>query len=603
MRLGRLWLAAPLAVSIGIGVAARSEMTTDDLVVHEWGTFLATSGSDGAALDGMYHEEHALPAFVHARGRDQLRLPSAHLKGETPVIYFYTARPQSVRVTARFPRGVWTQWYPQAELVGPQLSAAPLPSAVRDGHITWSAEIIPDDGRAPAPAPAPPAAAKDALWNFAREVDAAFVRTTDRARKPTAVESERFLFYRGLGRASLPLRVAAEDSRSLSLACDDPHGVRHVFVIRVAGGRGAFACLPDVGPGARTTTPVPSLEGALPLEAFGERIGHELVERLVASGLYRKEARAMVNTWRSSYFETEGVRVLFVLPRPTTDALIPLHVAPEPKELVRVMVGRVEVLTPEREQAAELAVRALASPDGAARDRAYAFLRDQGRYVEPILRRVLQTTTEASVRTQCQRLLLTDFVTELRAAVHAPANGARVTDDPVHVRAQLASLLREIGQPQEARQEGAKVEAALRARPAPPIESPEARTYLRAAARAADAMGDDREAAARYARFVRFGSQVAGNRQCVGCHQAEGPREMSWYRDWWAGRKYAQAVTRAGLLDESVARQERALAANPGDVAARMMLAYLREAKGEGAKARSLWTVLCDSGQGEAPAE
>ena len=32
-----------------------------DMVIHEWGTFLGMSGSDGSSLDGMYHEEHALP--------------------------------------------------------------------------------------------------------------------------------------------------------------------------------------------------------------------------------------------------------------------------------------------------------------------------------------------------------------------------------------------------------------------------------------------------------------------------------------------------------------------------------------------------------------
>ena len=92
-----------------------------DLMIHEWGTFLGMSGSDSSSLDGMYHEEHALPAFVHTRSRDQLRLPGSLLKGETPVIYFYTDRPQSVRIGVRFPRGVWTQWYPQAVRVEPSL--------------------------------------------------------------------------------------------------------------------------------------------------------------------------------------------------------------------------------------------------------------------------------------------------------------------------------------------------------------------------------------------------------------------------------------------------------------------------------------------------
>src|SRR6187200_2803524 len=94
------------------------------LVVHEWGTFLAMAGSDGVSLDGMYHEEHALPAFVHARSRDQLRLPTSLVKGETPVIYFYTPQPIRAQVHVGFPSGIWTQWYPQAAMVGPGLMQA-----------------------------------------------------------------------------------------------------------------------------------------------------------------------------------------------------------------------------------------------------------------------------------------------------------------------------------------------------------------------------------------------------------------------------------------------------------------------------------------------
>ena len=73
-----LWVTAMLAAGIAMGSAA---MRSDDLVVHEWGTFLSMNGSDGLALDGMYHEEHALPAFVHSRRKDQLQLPTAMIKG------------------------------------------------------------------------------------------------------------------------------------------------------------------------------------------------------------------------------------------------------------------------------------------------------------------------------------------------------------------------------------------------------------------------------------------------------------------------------------------------------------------------------------------
>ena len=113
-------------------------------MIHEWGTFLGMSGSDGSSLDGMYHEEHALPAFVHSRSRDQFRLPGSLLKGETPVIYFYTDRPQSVRIGVRFPKGVWTQWYPQAVRVDPLLvQDAESPDRPGNGLICWHADILP----------------------------------------------------------------------------------------------------------------------------------------------------------------------------------------------------------------------------------------------------------------------------------------------------------------------------------------------------------------------------------------------------------------------------------------------------------------------------
>src|SRR4051794_11024269 len=172
--------AVGLAVLAGLVCGASppdAAQPQSDLVVHEWGTFLSMSGSDGVALDGMYHEEHALPGFVHARSRDQLHLRSVVLKGETPVIYFYTERAQKARVEVKFPRGLWTQWYPQAQIVGPQFSQAGSPVTLRDGRIRWCAEIVP--AAAGVTAPELPRAASDALWNFSRDVDAAYVRTTD----------------------------------------------------------------------------------------------------------------------------------------------------------------------------------------------------------------------------------------------------------------------------------------------------------------------------------------------------------------------------------------------------------------------------------------
>jgi hypothetical protein len=572
-------------LSLALTGALGAAQPAKDLVVHEWGTFLAMHGSDGITLDGMYHEEHALPEFVHSRSKDQLRIPSVVVKGETPVIYFYTTQPQKVTVHVAFPGGIWTQWYPQASLVGPQLSKTHTPLDPKDGSITWFAEILPDQGK---PLAGYPSTSKDALWNFARDVDAAWVRTTDRTRG-NRPDVDRFLFHRGLGQAKMPVQMTAAENGTLQWTDSSFPAAKHVFILRVENGRGAYRYLPELSTGRPLTGLIPSMTGARPLAEFTHRIADDLAARLVQSGLFEKEARAMVNTWRSSYFQNDGIRALFVMPQEWTDRYIPLKITPQPQQVVRVMVGRTELLTPDRERRAEAAVRDLAASDSEARNHAFDYLREQGRYVEPIVRRVLRTTTDERVRALCKRLLLTPFVTELRAAIHSAADGTRVADKPVHVRAQLANLLREIGMDEEAKAESKAVLDELRRQPEPPMDEPSARHYFRAIARATEAGGDDRAATAAYEKFVRFGAHV---KKCGGCHDSEGPKNMTWFRDWYAGRKLAEVARRAGLTRQLIEENERRLAGGRDDTAAQMLLAYLYEAQGDQAKADSLWVRI-----------
>jgi hypothetical protein len=126
---------------------------------------------------------------------------------------------------------------------------------------------------------------------------------------------------------------------------------------------------------------------------------------LVKAGLYAKEARAMVNTWERSYFRTDGLRVLYVLPRAVTDATIPLQIQPAPDELVRVMVGRVEVLTPAKEARIEKAVADLGRRDPTARKAAEAELAHLGRLQEPILHRIATVAHDSQVRERAGELI------------------------------------------------------------------------------------------------------------------------------------------------------------------------------------------------------
>lgn len=596
-------IVAIVVVALPIVALSKSKQAQvgEDLIVHEWGTFLAMQGSDGTTLDGMYHEEHALPEFVHSRGRDQLRLPTVQLKGETPVIYFYTERPQKVSVAVNFPRGIWTQWFPQAQSVSPQLSG-PEAAQLKNGRITWFAELIPH--KLASSVPTMPATSPDALWNFARDVDAAFVKTSDRTKNPAKDELDRFLFYRGLGRATLPLALKTSKENTLTALPlgTMTAGLKHLFLLRVENGIGTYRYLPSLAPGESVVNVVPSLDDALPLDEFTARVADELAERLTECGLYTKEARAMVNTWRTSYFGTEGIRVLFVLPQGWTDEFIPLTVSPRPRETVRVMVGRLEVLTPERERLVENAVRDLSSPNSETRTAAFDTLRDQGRYVEPVVRRVLAQTNDQSVKTLCRRLLATDFITDLRTALDGPTTREKGFENPDFVRGRLASLLREAGLDEQAAAEGKKAIGELSKMEPPRMTESKSREYLRALALAKEGSGDASGAIEAYVTFIRFGSQVATLKQCVNCHRGrEAPLDMAWFRNWWAGERFARLARESDQTEKLLSAQEATLRSDPRNASALLMSAYLYRAKGDSVAAEQAWRRLDASREGAEP--
>lgn len=247
-------------------------------------------------------------------------------------------------------------------------------------------------------------------WRFARETRSALVRVHagDR-RNPHASVFEKFLFYRGLGAFGLPLAVrAAGEGRALSLSFENasPHALGSLFLIRVEEGSLRFAALGDLAGGAHQAAAAEDLLGpAYRLDEGVERVKDALTDALAGAGLYCDEARAMVNTWESSYFRTTGLRVLYILPRPLVDEVIPIRIDPVPDDLARVMVGRLEVLTPEREREIELALGALAGEAPGARREAERTLAGLGRLLEPSLRRVLAVTRSESVTRTAEDLL------------------------------------------------------------------------------------------------------------------------------------------------------------------------------------------------------
>jgi len=347
--------------------ALASDPLGDDpgYVLHEWGTFTTLTGSDGVLLEGLSYDDHQLPDFVYQRSRSPAGFDGVHCKMETPVLYFYSDRARELRVKLGFQQGILTQWYPQVrELYPPAGPGAPV---LRGGLLDWGiiSVLAPGQGLGDLPLVGPAG-----NWEHARAVDANVI-----LRRTPENQYERFLFYRGLGSFSLPLNAWTDQEGRLILSNAETEPLAGAVVLARAG-RSLRAKRLDALTHGRPAVVAPDELPPIELPALMALTARLLVEQ----GLYPKEAEAMVNTWRQSYFESDGLRVLYPLPRAQTDWLLPLSVSPPPRESVRVLVGRMDVLTPRAEQEALAALPRIRTADEA---RAQL-----GRFALPLLSRL-----------------------------------------------------------------------------------------------------------------------------------------------------------------------------------------------------------------------
>jgi hypothetical protein len=232
-------------------------------------------------------------------------------------------------------------------------------------------------------------------YAYARETDSAHIQMTDPAM--SSIYREKFLFYRGAGNFELPVSLKARGDGRFTLVNSGKTPLRYAFLVNVTGGAVRFARYDDVV--ATTAMTLPREPSTL------DALAADMVTALVSDGLYEKEAVAMVKTWRSSWFGEEGTRVLYSLPQADTDALLPLKIQPAPKELKRVMIARLETLTPEQESRIESLVNRLGASDPAAREQTAAEIRKLGRFAEPALNRVVATTADPHTKANARGLL------------------------------------------------------------------------------------------------------------------------------------------------------------------------------------------------------
>lgn len=383
--LGLLVLVVVVVTRLSSFSSANTVATTPELTVHEWGTFTSVAGQDGSALTWRpLLVESDLPSFVYSVDKGGtfrgLRYPSksgmaVRVRMETPVLYFYSKEETTVWVKVGFPSGRITEWYPTAQL--------------SNGTIDWGqmrvmpgAQVyLPNDFR-------------DNHYYPARETDAAPLEV----RRGQVTEHEKFLFYRGVGDFDLPLSVRfAEDQ--LVIKNIGTETVRKAVLFENRDAKIGYQIV-DLPLSSSTEVKVSRPE----LRADFKELRRELKTMLISEGLYEKEAEAMLNTWRNSWFE-EGLRVFYIMPRKTTDAILPISIDPQPEGLVRVLVGRTEMLTPEMEKTVAEKLRTLNDPSPIVRQTALKDINRYGRFTESILTQILSHTKDSDIKQEVERLL------------------------------------------------------------------------------------------------------------------------------------------------------------------------------------------------------
>lgn len=345
-----LLLLSLLAVALGtltiaIPLHSHQVLTDPGLAAHEWGTFTSIAGPDGLPVDWVPMQTQVaqpdLPGFVeHFRSATYKGTLRGTVRMETPVIYFYSARETKLSVYVSFSKGLITEWYPHVSDVQPAtpVSEVALYEPHDNGSISWDSVTV-----APNLGSDFPREDAGSHYYAARETSA----TPLSVKTPKGNQCEKFLFYRGVSTMSPPLSAKVLSRGAIELDNLTGQPIPLVLLFERRGDKFGYRIV--TSPQDHAILETPSLTGT------SDSLHQDLEDLLVSQGLFRDEARAMLETWRDSWFE-EGSRLFYIVPRSFVDSVLPLSIQPAPAQFVRVFVGRIELVTPATEESIETAL-------------------------------------------------------------------------------------------------------------------------------------------------------------------------------------------------------------------------------------------------------
>lgn len=360
----RLWFA--VAATLVLTWTTAAQAANDRLVVHEWGTFTALQDDLGRGLTGINIDDEPVPKFVHnlapflhnhavlsglhweyrMKGAPR-RHPQVALRLETPVIYFYPPKvqitPFLVNVNVQFRGGWLTEFYPDAKASVPGMNTRGFdfgkltPDTI--GQLSWNDLKVGTTADGPK--------TDEHVWVAPRKVNAVPVTT------PKG-ESEKYLFYRGVGNQQAPLRLVRGKSRSEVEVYSNFEGVisreksvpiQHAWLVNISPKHVEFKALQPFDAHGNPNRPATTISLDFHKSHGGlETLKNQMHAALVKEGLFADEATAMLSTWDRAYFKSPGMRLFFAVPREWTDYYLPLSLS-QPADVSRVMIARIELVT------------------------------------------------------------------------------------------------------------------------------------------------------------------------------------------------------------------------------------------------------------------
>lgn len=345
-----------------------------DFIVHEWGTFSSIVDKNGKQVSGQRLEGGtSLPKEVyrlvdkttnrrHSRKIDSgysieygkedvafegINIQNDTIRMETPVLYFYSEKEIEIQVDVKFPNGSIGEWFPNrqnGELISedylefssgkkePNNSKKILDLKNYTGFISWKAKILEPKNKSTLTINT-----NATEWIHPRETESNLVQRNN--------EIEKYIFYRGIANFENPILTKLQSNKKekfLVLKNLTNEKIPFVFVLK-----NDYQNKKKLVYWSGNMTENQNIKLNLndkEAKEFSETHILEFKKALEQAGLFPKEAEAMMNTWKKSYFEKQfGLTVFYIVPENKLNQLLPINFSVKPDEFKRAFIGRIKI--------------------------------------------------------------------------------------------------------------------------------------------------------------------------------------------------------------------------------------------------------------------